>query len=119
MLAQNFKTPMDLGLSDPEFDALFKVLGMLERGEIEPEQFNMSRWCGTICCIIGHARNLDARAFSGPILDRDVALRQLFGAGTVGRRKIGLSDIAPTQAAIALRNYLTHGEARWDEALAG
>lgn len=32
MLAQNFKTPADLDLSDKEFASLVKVLGMLERG---------------------------------------------------------------------------------------
>lgn len=35
MLAQNFKTAADLDLADAEFEALVKVLGMLERGEIK------------------------------------------------------------------------------------
>lgn len=34
MLAQNFKTPADLGITDVEFDALYKVLGILERSEV-------------------------------------------------------------------------------------
>jgi hypothetical protein len=27
-------------------------------------------------------------------------------------------EITPAQAAVALRNYLTHGDPRWDEAMA-
>lgn len=42
MLAQNFKTPADLDLPNPEFEALVKVLGMLERGEIKSDHFDMS-----------------------------------------------------------------------------
>jgi hypothetical protein len=34
MLANSFMTPSALGISDVEFDALVKVLGMLERSEI-------------------------------------------------------------------------------------
>lgn len=31
MLAQNFKTAVNLGISDAQFDTLVLVLGMLER----------------------------------------------------------------------------------------
>src|SRR5271170_4836651 len=73
MLAQNLKTPADLGIEDKWFEALLKLLGMLERGELQHTStaklkplsddrvnpqvglFNMNRWsvafeCGTVCC---------------------------------------------------------------------
>jgi hypothetical protein len=70
MLAQNFKTSVDLGIEEREFDALLDVLGMLERGELVhitdpmcptvPNGFNMADWlndtaCGTAGCIGGWA----------------------------------------------------------------
>src|SRR4051812_3552769 len=35
MLAQNFKTAADLGISETELEALVRVLGMLERDEVK------------------------------------------------------------------------------------
>jgi hypothetical protein len=131
MLAQNFKTPADLGITDKQFDALTKVLGMLEREELrhapKPDfdgcnfngskftgRFNMGAWrhddgCGTVCCIGGSAELVgDVRFHSAT-----PALNKLFYP--TNRE---LSKILPHEAAIALRNYLTHGEPRWSEALA-
>lgn len=34
MLAQNFKMPTDLALTDEEFRGLITTLGMMERGEL-------------------------------------------------------------------------------------
>ena len=45
------------------------------------------------------------------------SLRDLFGYG--GRATDPAYVATPSQAAIALRNFLTHGEPRWAEALAG
>lgn len=70
MLAQNFRTAADLGISDAELGALITVLGMLERGELVyaphnnstvPNGFNMGSVdhqtdCGTVACICGWAR---------------------------------------------------------------
>lgn len=75
MLARSFKTAEDLGLSEKERDALIKVLGMLERGDLVhintgrskfpmsdvPNGFNMAHIghrteCGTIGCMAGWAR---------------------------------------------------------------
>lgn len=123
MLAQNLKTPADLGITDAEFDALAKVLGMLERGELThtdkraptvPNGFNMGvvktkTDCGTVCCIYGWACTLCDWHTS---ISHD--LFTVFCPPNIGK----YSAITPAQAAIALRSYLTHGDPRWDEALA-
>ena len=140
MLAQNFKTPADLGISDAEFEALVKVLGMLERGEIKntppraryivgapihvteceraPTHFSMGyevayHDCGTSCCIMGWARWVgdDDRLFRDATSINHSA-QPLFYPYNDGilERRVGIG-------AIALRNYLTHGEPRWEEAL--
>lgn len=141
MLAQNFKTPTDLGITDAEFDALHKVLGMLERAELPfadlkrdrvgnwlaPEggaAFNMAQWeCGTAHCIGGWAGRVDPSIKSDLITktsaDGKDGLSKLFypSPWTECRWSGGLGDITDQHAAIALRNYLTHGEPRWAEAL--
>jgi hypothetical protein len=137
MLANNFMTPSALGISDVEVDALVKVLGMLERGEISDDQFTMRRVqhpCRTPGCLCGWANHVSAgRAFPlqakpgltifsnttyGPRwreMPRPVL--ELFGYG--GRPTDPVYAATPSQAAIALRNFLTQGEPRWAEALAG
>lgn len=130
MLAQNFKTAADLGLSDAEFDALAQVLGMLEREEIEPRKFSMRSTvhdCGSPACICGwagHVSNWAAfpeaeKRFSGEALLRRLPkqLNDLF-LFSRGGLHTPQARATPSQAAIALRNYLTHGEPRWAEALA-
>lgn len=143
MLAQNFQTAEALGITDTELDALIKVLGMLERGELDGH-FDMGNWlnhCGTVGCIAGTAhivtdgvafpwvrdlmaffrgedRGLSWKAVTSYPRNRPF-LWDLFTpedeAESVG---IGLGAIKPAQAAIALRNYLSSGEPRWAEALA-
>lgn len=120
MLAQNFKTPADLEITDAEFDALTKVLGMLERGEITAHQFNMAEWghCGSVHCIGGWAQTINQSNFKKP--NRPKELERLFYPSIVvveGKPFNGYLATVP-QAAIALRNYLTHGEPRWAEAFA-
>ncbi len=120
MLAQNFKTAADLRIADVELDALIKVLGMLEREEIAPEQFNMCRYCGTACCLAGWAY-----IASGEIAFPEVAdntprspAHGNDGLSTLFCSRLGLGLRAtPSQAAIALRSYLTTGDANWAEAL--
>jgi hypothetical protein len=136
MLANSFMTPSALGISDVEFDALVKVLGMLERSEISEDIFTMRRVqhsCRTPACICGWANYVSAgRAFplyAKPGLtvfsDRTFAPRwgdlprpvlELFAYG--GRPGDPVYDASPSQAAMALRSFLTRGEARWAEALA-
>lgn len=133
MLAQNFKTPSELGISDAEFDALYKVLGMLERGELVHHQyrsssekrelikgFNMAGWpcpgtkdeCGTVGCIGGWAEVIGQLHFTPNSFKR---LHPLFYPKPRSTSLYG--NITPAQAAIALRSYLTSGDPCWDEAL--
>lgn len=126
MLTQNFQTPTALGISDVEFEALVKVLGMLERGEIPEQQFHMDRvqhTCGTPSCICGwanHISNGAAFPLTGIFQDApnwDSFSENLLTLFSYGPRNPGWVDSASTaQAAIALHNYLTHGEPRWEEA---
>lgn len=128
MLAQNFKTATDLGIEEVELEALVKVLGMLERGEIKREQFDMyqiKHKCGTPSCILGWA-NFVSNGDAFPLAHRPL----MVGLGPDWNRLskeakviFSFADCAPNadkakpdQAAIALRNYLTSGEANWAEA---
>jgi hypothetical protein len=105
MLAPNFKIADELGLNPTQRDALIKVLGMLERGElkeatadrdlnshpIEPDLFSMRAWT---TCICGHAGrfadfNTMDRSQSGPT-------GQLFYR----------TGMTMAQATVALRDYL-------------
>jgi len=132
MLAQNFKTPADLKISDAEFGALVKVLGMLERGDLKtveygpptgPFDFNMScsgisSECGTVACIGGWVAVLMGR--KGDDIARYVNDQESDGvlAPLYWPDEVGALDATAPQASVALRNYLTHGEPRWDEAMA-
>lgn len=141
MLAQNFIMPAALGISDIEFESLVKVLGMLERGEIEympatwrdcprrsdpvtPKFFNMclietENNCGTACCILGWARHVagDRTLFGGELHQ---PLKDLFRLGDTSDGYVGKfsEEMLPSEAAVALRSYLTTGEPRWAEAVA-
>jgi hypothetical protein len=137
MLANNFMTPSALGLSDVEFESLVKVLGMLERGEIADDEFTMRRVqhpCRTPACLCGWANHASAgRAFPleakpGPTVfstatygprwrEMPRPVLELFGYG--GRPTDPVYAATPSQAAMALRSFLTQGQARWAEALAG
>lgn len=131
MLAQNFKTPADLHITNAEFDAFLKVLGMLERGEVlhRPSPmalrnvpasgqiyFNMDCWsqpteCGTVCCLGGLAEMVGGFELSSLTRQHRPEIGALFYPPGWA------SNITTEQAAIALRNYLTDGEPRWAEAL--
>jgi hypothetical protein len=137
MLAQNFMTAADLGLDDDEHAALVTVLGMLERGELHHTRakdiiptgekpvaftgnFNMEYWtmntqnCGTVCCIGGSAELIGG-------LDHDRLFNKMNYLPKLGELflLVGNDDgITPAQAGIALRNYLTTGDPRWNEARA-
>lgn len=130
MLAQNFKTAADLEISDVEQDALIKVLGMLERNDFaRGESFNMGWWyrhsntCGTVGCIAGWAYHLsdgEAFPFVGCVGSPPDHLRSLFipvDGPNVEIANVAMQKITSSQAAIALRSYLTTGDANWEEAL--
>ena len=128
MLAQNFLDPDLLGISPTAQAALIKVLGMLERGElhhcrrgddIRPNGFNLANHrveltCGTVACIAGWA-DIAARPRRLNLLRqaaKSAALADLFAP-----ENLSWHAVTPEQAACALRNYLTLGEARWTEVL--
>lgn len=123
MLAQNFKSAVDLGLTEKEQSALIKVLGMLERGELvhdmhfkcdAPNGFNMAHErfeasCGTVACVAGWCDIVgDTDFVEGPWPGRTT---ELFAPKNLPQRC--WSEITPAQAAIALRNYLTTGRPGW------
>ena len=133
MLAQNFKSPTDLRINDAEFEALVKVLGILERLEVKgipnsaralrdqetieaPTLFSMMLTrarmdCGTSCCILGFARHV-----GGEDLFYDAANRPC--ADLFYPQNEGIQCRDPEKGAIALRNYLTCGVPRWAEVMA-
>jgi hypothetical protein len=128
VLAQNFKTAAELGLAEIEVESLVKVLGMLERGDIARDEFHMGHFrheCRTPACICGWAHHVSrGHAFPelaspyGPLLlYRRVGhpVSELFRLKAA--RGSG-GEITPAQAAVALRSYLTDGEARWADAVA-
>ncbi|MGX1418345.1 hypothetical protein [Bradyrhizobium elkanii] len=138
MLAQNFKSADDLEISEAQKDALIKTLVLLETGKLEhyriPKDgsdyvpgrelefsghFSMAAFgrrhaCGTAACIGGTAELISGVVFVGE-LNRPDALENLFYGDDDMR--VGLEDITPSQAATALRSYLTTGHARWDLAV--
>jgi hypothetical protein len=128
MLAQNFLDPDVLGISPAAQAALTKVLGMLERGElhhcrrgddIRPNGFNLANHrvelaCGTVACIAGWA-DIAARPRRLNLL-RQAAKRAAL-ADLFAPENLSWHAVTPEQAACALRNYLTLGEARWTEVL--
>lgn len=130
MLAQNFKTVIELGVDSVLVDVLHTILPMLEREEIRhapmaggvanvaPTAFNMARIlcktdCGTAGCLLGWARHFRAHTFR--VDWKNEALSNLFQPDIDESR---WDSITTAQAATALRNYLTHGDPRWAEAMA-
>lgn len=129
MLANAFLTPADLQITDAEFEALVKVLGMLEREELvraKPKPcaglgpftghfnmafFNTATECGTVCCIAGTAALLMGKPFNAGRTPQLKSLCYPLAAGP------DWEIITPPHAAIALRDYLTHGDTNWVEAM--
>lgn len=134
MLAQSFKSAADLGITEPQRDALRKTLVLLETGklrhvplkywdDLEPMartftgHFNMNYWgnhhaCGTVACIGGTASIVGNVEFA----DMPRALDDLFYPNALN--STAWADITTAQAATALRSYLTTGNANWAEAVA-
>lgn len=134
MLAQSFKSAAELEITEPQRDALQKVLIMLETGKLrhvtelgegEPDQpefsglFNLGNWyaphqCGTVACIGGTAELISGVSLTG--WWSNAGLVGLFAPKLLGMKYY--NDITPTHAARALRSYLTTGDAKWTEAVA-
>lgn len=127
MLAENFKTHVELGLPEEHRGALVLCLRYLESGKLrhvkrdfviewdqDPQKldrvFNMHEWsvptnCGTVCCIGGWAEYLSGVQD----LDYSKALDPLFYPSAADN----WDDITPEKAAIVVRHYLTTGEIDW------
>lgn len=144
MLAQNFQTPTELQISNAEYNALVHILGMMERGELKHHHvgyyqklvgpppkfsglFNMCHVktvtsCGTVACILGAAQllfgdDLFAEQWCNwKYQGTKSAVSQLF---VPEARSDYWLDITVEQAATALRNYLTTGEASWATVMEG
>jgi hypothetical protein len=142
MLAQNFKTAFDLGLNDEQFEALCKTLVLLETGKlrhveidiqrdinntwaetgIEPRfegNFSLATWaankdCGTVACIGGTAEAISEARFYG--YENNRGLKELFTPFAIDCEE--WHKVTTSQAATALRSYLTTGYADWAEAVA-
>ena len=143
MLAQNFKTAADLGISEEQKDALMKTLVLLETGKLKHTSiddlefdlsdslsdnvksftghFNMTTFgtrhkCGTAACIAGTDQLISGVRFIGR--NRPDELENLFYMTEVADPSRAMEETTPVEAATALRSYLTTGHARWDLALA-
>src|SRR5215813_1438675 len=119
MLAQNFKTAVELGLDDAEFSSLVRVLGMLERKEIPASLFKMDEVgepeCGTPGCIMGWAISVGFTRNSLGEIEFGEPVERLFLPGMDDHFQAYAATTS--QAATALRNFLTTGEPRWEEAM--
>lgn len=136
MLMQAFKTAADLGISDPQKDALIKTLVLLETGKLRhvPDPlssdvddrsarkfdglFDMRSWagahpCGTVCCIGGTAEIVGNVKF-GSDFGCDITNAGLHNLFHPRLSHDHWGKITPSQAATALRSYLTTGDAHWD-----
>lgn len=123
MLARSFMPATDLGITEPEVDALVQVLGMLEREEIPESKFTMTLVgepeCGTPGCILGWTRvvSVDVCRILACRMSANRALFWLFCPSPhTGDRSPYVAE--RSEAASALRSYLTTGKANWAAALA-
>lgn len=136
MLAQSFKTAEELYIPEEWKNALIKTLVLLEtdkivridlhnerfhsmmgRGELQfTGHFNMGTWgsackCGTVACIGGTAELIGNVRFDHWKVPRN--LFRLFYPDLNDVRDFG--EITIEQAARALREYLTTGDANWKQ----
>lgn len=133
MLAQNFKTADELRITEPQHNALRLTLNALERDELKHVRpsirgddgtpftghFNMDCWhaateCGTVACIGGTAEMLGRLPANSlrTAMSINRRLRDLF----YPQGLCGWAEITSDQAAMALRSFLTTGNANWREA---
>lgn len=145
MLAQSFKSADELGITEPQRDALMKTLVLLETGKLRHVPIYDDG--GDLIDQIRHVVPLKARRFSydfnmaewshphscgtvcciGGTAEFVGGLELLsFDHGAPAALKnlfypgsLRLSEITPAQAATALRSYLTTGDAKWREAVSG
>jgi hypothetical protein len=147
MLAQSFKSAAELKISEKQFAALQKVLVLFETEQInygkiprtysyingnythtytaecevpatKTFKFNLAAWivkdksCGTVACIGGAASMVGNVSFVG--WSDHSGLSRLFNPASIEGK---FKKVSVTQAARALRNYLTTGYPRWREVM--
>lgn len=116
----NFKTAAELGLRDLEYRTLLRLLPMFEQGKIPEPLFTMRcvgrPECGTPGCIIGWGRTLEA-FFCCPEWSPPNQAPKASYYSTCDLLSSTWARATPADAAIALRNYLTTGQAKWAEVL--
>lgn len=132
MLAQNFLSATDLGVTEVEKEALITVLGMLERGEIDDDHFKMSNFwkeeaCGTVGCLCGWANFVSGKKAFPMIMSYALEggtnatpaknsltseVRKLFWIGLENwpRR---LTPVTAEDGARVLREFLQTGKSTW------
>lgn len=139
------KTAIELGIPEWVWRALQEVKRGLEDGTLvhivgssttDRKLFDMaviakeSKTCGTVACIGGwvYALGMGARggwtihadAFVGSVReDYGDNLGDLFIPPSPWGYGRDYDEITPAQAALAIGNYLEHGEPRWDYTTAG
>lgn len=147
MLMSSYKSSADLGITEPQRQALIKTLALMETGKIRHYEvddyaeytptikrkfrglFNMDGWqanyeeCGTVACIGGTAEMIGKVSFN--LSPPRVALGglntslPLFQLFYPSCLPVSYYEITVAQAATALRSYLTIGDPRWDLAIPG
>lgn len=116
MLARNWLTAKQLGITEAERSALVEVMDRLRDGRIPAEMFNMGVWSLAKeaeilpCCIAGHAARIDRNAFmaenNGNTGAMRVRLHNLFFTDRP-------MDRTPEEGAFAIESFLRTGKASW------
>lgn len=125
MLEQNFLPAAELELSEVEKEALIKVLGMLERGEIRDTNFSMNIFlredegCGTIGCLAGWANSVSNGLAFPTLAGLSPKVNSLFWNSVPGVIWSIMAMRRPTveEGAQVLRTFLTTGEVTWPAVL--
>jgi len=139
MTEKEFRTAKELQITEKQRCALVKTLQLLESGSMIHVttlvsgdfyasldipltcHFNMRHWrsedksCGTICCIGGTAElvgQVDLRR----AVNKNIHLHDLFYPSIPTTKWV---KITPALAAVALRNYLFTGDAKWTKTMEG
>jgi hypothetical protein len=143
MLAQSFKTAVELYLTDEQRTALIEVLALLETEKlphipnlflgpwssryVRGQYFNMGKWlenynCGTVSCIAGTACLISGNgALFNSVRRPSGLVGMLFSRKHRTLRRLffpnvrSFDDITTEQAATALRSFLTTGDFDWHE----
>lgn len=120
-----------LGINNATKDALIDLMGKFQRGEIADKNFHMSEWinhfkgtCGTVCCVGGwleihnqdntYVRNDLYQAKRAARMYNPHPLKDLFYPPN---KSPAWTKANTCHGAKAIHNFLTTGDASWDEAM--